>query len=96
MTGEPGTPRERDSPTERGHEPGCHHGVQGERDEHVELQPQSTSSDHQAIKIEPGMDDAESVGIVIGAIVETRRTDTAKPGKNRTMQSTDEVSGSDG
>ena len=41
--------------------------------EHVELQPVSTNPDHQAIEIGPGTDDAEIVGIVVGAIVGTRR-----------------------
>ena len=43
-------------------------------EEHVELQPVSTNPDHQAIEIGPDTDDAEIVGIVVGAIVGTRRT----------------------
>ena len=41
--------------------------------EHVELQPVSTNPEHEAIEIGPGTDDAEIVGIVVGAIVGTRR-----------------------
>ena len=39
----------------------------------VEFQPASTSPEHQqAIEIEPNTDDAEIVGIVVGAIIGTR------------------------
>lgn len=41
--------------------------------EHVELQPMSMNPDHQTIEIGPGTDDAEIVGVVVGAIVGTRR-----------------------
>ena len=39
----------------------------------VELQPMSSNPDHEAIRIGPTTDDAEIVGIVVGAIVGTRR-----------------------
>ena len=45
--------------------------------EHVELQPVSTNPEHEAIKIGPDTDDAEIVGIVVGAIVGTRRHDSS-------------------
>ena len=39
----------------------------------VELQPVSSNPEHEAIRIGPTTDDAEIVGIVVGAIVGTRR-----------------------
>ena len=42
-------------------------------DGRVELQPVSTNPEHEAIAINPDTDDAEIVGIVVGAIVGTRR-----------------------
>ena len=42
-------------------------------DEHVELQPVSTNPEHEPIPIGPSTEDAEIVGIVVGAIVGTRR-----------------------
>ena len=39
----------------------------------VELQPVSTNPEHKVIEIGPTTDDAEIVGIVVGAIVGTRR-----------------------
>ena len=41
--------------------------------EHVELQPVSTNPEHKPIEIEPTSEDVEIVGIVVGAIVGTRR-----------------------
>ena len=39
----------------------------------IELQPVSSNPDHESIEIGPTTDDAEIVGIVVGAIVGTRR-----------------------
>ena len=39
----------------------------------IELQPVSSNPEHEAITIGPTTDDAEIVGIVVGAIVGTRR-----------------------
>ena len=41
--------------------------------EHIELQPVSTNPEHKPIRIGPTTEDAEIVGIVVGAIVGTRR-----------------------
>ena len=41
--------------------------------EHVELQPVSRNPEHEPIEIGPTTEDAEIVGIVVGAIVGTRR-----------------------
>ena len=41
--------------------------------EHVELQPVSTNSEHEPIRIGRSTEDTEIVGIVVGAIVATRR-----------------------
>ena len=41
--------------------------------ETVELQPVSTNSEHKPIQVGPTTEDAEIVGIVVGAIVGTRR-----------------------
>ena len=41
--------------------------------ERVELQPVSTNPEHDPIKIEPTIEDFEIVGIVVGAIIGTRR-----------------------
>ena len=40
----------------------------------VELQPVSTNAEHEPIKIGPTTEDVEIVGVVVGAIVGTRRT----------------------
>jgi hypothetical protein len=39
----------------------------------VELQPVSTNAEHEAIEIGPTTADVEIVGVVVGAIVGTRR-----------------------
>ena len=41
----------------------------------IELQPESTNPEHQPIEIDPNTHDFEIVGIVVGAIVGTRRRD---------------------
>ena len=46
--------------------------------ERVELQPVSTNPEHEPIEIGPTTDDAEIVGIVVGAIVGIRRSNDAQ------------------
>ena len=41
----------------------------------IELQPESTNSEHEAIHVGPETDDFEIVGVVVGAIVGARRRD---------------------
>ena len=41
----------------------------------IELQPESTNPEHQAIRIDPQTEDFEIVGVVVGAIVGARRLD---------------------
>ena len=48
-------------------------GCEPSDDMHVELPLVSTNPDHQTIEIGQGTVDAEIVGIVVGAIVGTRR-----------------------